>query len=320
MSRLADERDELRAAVDHFVATRQFGEVAELTWNLYWFWWVSGQLGEVRGWMSRLLAPGIALDDRSRIIALFCTDSLRFGETPDAEVAPALAECVEYFRNDGDRLGQGLSLAMLAVALTADPSAEPDAAGRAIAQSVALVDDLDDPFGRTMVRIMLARAVMAGGRLPEAVELLDDSLAIARGADDPLGEAIALNHLGWARLLDDDPDGARTWFAEQLRISTAIGHEEGFAYGLEAMSAVAAATGDLERAGLLFGAAEAVRLRRGLTTGGTFSVHGRILERALANGGTATFEAARRAGRGADLAEMLDLALAGAAPTRVGPG
>jgi hypothetical protein len=33
---------------------------------------------------------------------------------------------------------------------------------------------------------------------------------------------------------------------------------------------------------MLFGATEAVRLRKGLTTGGTFSVHGRILERALA--------------------------------------
>ena len=317
MARLADERDELRGAVDHFLATRQYAAVAQLTWNLYWFWWVSGQLGEVRRWMSRLLAPGLDLDDRSRIIALFCTNSVRFGETPDAAVVSALAECVEYFHAEGDRLGEGLSLVSLAIAQMSESPPDLDAAERSLAQSLEMVEESGDPFGRTMVRVMSARAAMGRGRMAEAFELLDEGLAIARGNDDRLGEAIALNHLGWARLLIDDPDGARAAFTEQLRISSTFGHEEGFAYGLEGMSAVAAATGDIDRAGLLFGAAETVRLRKGLTTGGTFSIHGRILERALANGGAETFEAGRRAGRSAELADMVELALAGPASADV---
>ena len=314
MARLADERDELRAAVDHFLATRQFAEVAQLTWGLYWFWWVSGQLGEVHRWMSRLLVEGIDLDERSRIIALFCTNSIRFGETPDDGVVSALAECVAFFRAQGDRLGESLSSVALAIAQMSESPPDLDAAELTLAQSLELVDRLGDPFGRAMVRIMLARATMARGRMDETFELLDTSLEITRGSDDRLTEAIALNHLGWARLLVDDPDGARGWFLEQLRISTAFGHEEGFAYGLEGMSAVAAASGDIERAGTLFGAAEGVRLRKGLTTGGTFSLHGRILERALAKGGSSTYEAARRAGRAADLDDMVELALAGATP------
>jgi ATP/maltotriose-dependent transcriptional regulator MalT len=317
MTRLADERDELRGAVDHFLATHQYAAVAQLTWNLYWFWWVGGQLGEVRRWMARLLAPGLDLDDRSKIIALFCTNSVRFGETPDAAVVSALAECVAYFHADGDRLGEGLSLVTLAIAQMSESPPDLDAAERSLAQSLELVEESGDPFGRTMVRVMSARAAMARGRMAEAFALLDDGLAIARGVDDRLGEAIALSHLGWARLMIDDPDGARASFTEQLRISSTFGHEEGFAYGLEGLSAVAAATGDIERAGLLFGAAETVRLRKGLTTGGVFSIHGRILERALANGGTETFEAGRRAGRSADLADMVELALAGTTSTDV---
>ena len=316
MTRLADERDELRAAVDHFLATRQYAEVARLTWGLYWFWWVSGQLGEVRRWMSRLLTEGDELDDRTRIIALFCVNSIRFGETSDDGVVAALAECVAYFRAKGDRLGEGLSSVTLAIAQMSESPADLDAAELTVAQSLELVDEIGDPFGRTMVRIMLARAAMGRGRMADAFDLLDRSLEIARGDDDRLGEAIALNHLGWARLLVDDPDGARAWFTEQLRIAVAFGHEEGIAFGLEGMSAVAAVAGDLDRAGMLFGATEAVRLRKGLTTGGTFSVHGRILERALAKGGSATYEAARRAGRGADLDDMVELALAGATPAR----
>ena len=75
---------------------------------------------------------------------------------------------------------------------------------------------------------------------------------------------------------------------------------------------MAAVSGDLERAGRLFGAAEIVRERKGLMTGGTFSLHGPILERALAEAGhdgTAAFETGRRAGRTADLADMVALAL-----------
>jgi hypothetical protein len=319
MARLADERDELRGTVDHFMATEQYAELASLVWHLYWFWWVSGQLGEVRTWMLRLLEPGIDLDDRTRVIALFSTHSIRVGETPDADAAAALAECAAYFERVGDRLGESLSLVALAIAQMSLTPPDIDGAERTLGRSLELVEEDGDPFGRTMVRIMLARAAMARGRLNLAFRLLDESLGIARDNEDPLGEAIALNHLGWARLLDGDTEGARGCFTEQLLISSTFGHEEGFAYGFEAMSAVSAVGGDLERAGRLFGAAEIVRERKGLMTGGTFSLHGPILERALAEAGhdgTSAFEVGRRAGRSADLADMVALALAQPATQR----
>ena len=270
--------------------------------------------------MTRLLAAGNELDDRTRIIALFCVNSIRFGETSDDGVVAALAECVAYFRAKGDRLGEGLSLGhardrpdVRIVPPTSMPPSEPSR--RASSWSTGS----DDPFGRTMVQdhVGSVRRWVADG-WPTRSTSSTGASTIARGDDDRLGEAIALNHLGWARLLVDDPRGARAWFTEQLRIAVAFGHEEGIAFGLEGMSAVAAVAGDLDRAGMLFGATEAVRLRKGLTTGGTFSVHGRILERALANGGSATYEAARRAGRGADLDDMVVLALAGATPADAG--
>ena len=315
MVRLADERDELRATVDHLMATRQYADLASFSWNLYWFWWVSGQLGEVRTWMARLLDPGLhlELDDRTRVIAEFCVHSIRYGETPDDDAVPALAACAEYFHREADLLGESLSLVVLAVAQMSATPPDLEAAEQTLGRSLDLVEELGDPFGRTMVRIMLARAAMARGLLDRAFTLLEEGLQIARGIGDRLGEAIALNHLGWERLLSGDPEGARGCFTEQLMISSMFGHEEGFAYGLEAMSAVAAVDGDLERAGRLFGAAETVRERKGLLTGGTFSLHGQILERALAAGGadgTAAFEQGRRAGRGADLADMVALALA----------
>ena len=67
VTRLLDEHDELRAAVDHLFATRRFDDVAELAWPLYSFWWGGGRAGEIRAWMNRLLEPGVELTERSRV-------------------------------------------------------------------------------------------------------------------------------------------------------------------------------------------------------------------------------------------------------------
>ena len=184
MSRLADERDELRAAVDHFLATGQFRELTDLVWHLHWFWWVGGQLGEVHGWMVRMLGSGAELDDRSRTIARFYSSSIRFGEATDADGVAVLADCVAYFHGEHDVYGETLSLVMLAVAqLSLDPP-DLDSAEANLGRGLELAEALGNTFGRTLVRIMLARAAMARGRLDRAYELLSEGLDIARAGGD----------------------------------------------------------------------------------------------------------------------------------------
>ena len=88
VTRLLDEHDELRAAVDHLFATRRFDDVAELVWPLYSFWWGGGRAGELRAWMTRLLEPDVELSERSTVIIEYCLNAIRYWRTSDESVDP----------------------------------------------------------------------------------------------------------------------------------------------------------------------------------------------------------------------------------------
>jgi hypothetical protein len=74
-------------------------------------------------------------------------------------------------------------------------------------------------------------------------------------------------------------------------------HDEGVAYALEGLTAVAAGSGDVARAGTLLGAAQVVRERTGLYNAPSFSFHQQYVDGILASPAAGTFEAARARGR-----------------------
>ncbi|RZS68125.1 hypothetical protein EV187_0552 [Agromyces ramosus] len=76
------------------------------------------------------------------------------------------------------------------------------------------------------------------------------------------------------------------------------------------MFAVATTSGDVERAGRMLGAAEDIRARKGLPIRSPLSFFEPFLERVLAGPDASRFETARRLGRGAELADVVEAALA----------
>ena len=310
VTRLLDEHDELRAVVDHLFAARRFDDVAELAWALYSFWWGGGRAGELRTWMTRLLEPDVELSERSRVIADYCLNAIRYWRTSDESVVPAMVRCVDYFSGAGDRRGEALARASLAVAQFAQEPPDLEGVEENSRRSLELAEQFDVAFGGAMVGVMRGRVRLAQGRGDDAVRQFETSLAVARRIRDTLGQAIALSHLGWARLLGGEPDRARECFSEQLLLASTIGHEEGIADALEGMFAVASTTDDIERAGRMLGAAEDIRERKGLPTRSPLSFFEPFLERVLAGAEASRFEAARRLGRDAELAEIVESALA----------
>jgi predicted ATPase len=308
--RLLDDQDEVRAAGDHLLATGHFDAVAELAWPLYSFWWGGGRAGEIRMWMTRLLAPGVELSERSRVIAEYCLNAILYWRTTDDAVLPALSRCLEYFHRVQDERGEALARAALAVAEYAQIPPDLDAAEENARQALGLAGAFDPDFSSAVVGVMVGRLWLAQGRADEAVAQFESTLAVARRVRDTLGQAIALSHLGWARIVGGEPDRARECFAEQLLLASTIGHEEGIADALEGMFAVASTSEDIERAGLMLGAAEEIRERKGLPTRSPLSFFGPFLERILAGAEVSRFEQARRLGRTVDLADTVEAALA----------
>jgi predicted ATPase len=310
VTRMLDEKEELRAAADHLLATGDFDAVAELAWPLYMFWWGGGRAGDIRIWMTRLLEPGVELSERSRAVAEYCLNAIRYWRTAEESVVPALERCREYFQRVRDVRGEAFARAALAVSGYEQIPPDLDSAERNARTALDLAEAFDVDFAGAVVGVMLGRMWLAQGRGVEAVAQFERSLSVARRIGDSLGQAIALSHLGWAHMVGAEPDRAHQCFGEQLLLASTIGHEEGIADALEGLFAVASTAGDIDRAGRMLGAAEGIRARKGLPTRSPLSFFAPILDRVLAGPDAARFDRARVAGREADVDDVVEAALA----------
>jgi predicted ATPase len=296
MRQLADDRDNLRAAVHYLIEHREWDRLARLAWDLYVYWWMGGLLNEVRGWMDELLASGDAVDDSSRAIALYYSRAITFWQQP-AEVIPGLTESSTLFHAADDRSGEALARTSLALALLTTTPPEPVEAEDELERSLTLTRSAGDTWGEALVLVTLGRVAIFDQKLRRALNRFEESLEVARRQGDDLSAAIAENHLGWAHLMLGDVDTARVQFRDSLAASALVGHTEGMAYGLEGAVAVAAADGDIERTGLLLGASEALRERSGLYNVPTFSFHQQAIAPILAGDAAAQLRAAQERGR-----------------------
>lgn len=311
-ARLALEDAELRATARHLLDQGEPDRAAAFAWSLYTYWWVGGRLGEVRRWMAEVLdAPG-DVAPRTRATALYFTRAITFWQDPDDLVVPGLTESADLFRAEHDPWGEALALVSLALARLAAATPDPARAAEALDRALDLFRGAGNRWGEAMTLVTQGRVALLEGHVPDAAGCFEESLAAARQVHDPLGEAIALHHLGWARLLLGRLPEADADFRESLGLSARLGHDDGVAYGLEGLVAVAASTGDVERAGTLLGAAEALREQTGLYNAPTFSFHLLTLDRVLDDDARARLETARAAGRSLPVADAVDLALSGA--------
>ncbi|WP_448003549.1 ATP-binding protein [Agromyces bauzanensis] len=297
IERLAEEDENLRATARHLLDTRQWPAAASFAWSLYVYWWIDGHLGELREWMTEVLDSGDELDDHTRARAMYFTRAIAFWQDPDEWLVPGLGESAALFRREGERSGEALALISLALALLATRQPDAARADEALGASLELFRKAGDDWGEAMALATLGRVALLTQDVRAAVARFNESLAAAQRQGDGLGETIALHHLGWAEVLVGDFDVARDCFEQSLALSARLHHDEGVAYGLEGLTAVAAAAGDPVRAGTLLGAAQVVRERTGLYNAPTFSFHQQFVDGILATPAADAFEAARARGR-----------------------
>lgn len=85
--------------------------------------------------------------------------------------------------------------------------------------------------------------------------------------------SVAGNHQARLQLVRGDVDVAEAGCVRTLLVSVRLHFEEGVAYALEGLCAVAAARGEAERAGMLSAVADAIRQRIGVFDAEAFTVH-----------------------------------------------
>lgn len=298
-ARLELESENLAAVMRTLLDRRELDAAADYAWDLYLFLWVGGYLGLVQSWMAELLATADrearSLQPRTRAIALYYVNAVRFWQERDYDPVPGLASSRDIFRETGDEASAALAGVSVGLGLLAR-APQPDLPG-AVTELERSLDGFrtaTDAWGEAMALTTLGRIDLFTGAIDSARARFDTSVALAQAQGERLGIVIAQNHRGWARFLAGDLAGGIEDFMTSLELSLVLGHDEGTAYGLETYVAVRAAEGDAVAAGRLLGAAQRLRRRKGLVNTGGFDFY------------SAPLQALRDAGQG----ETLDRAIA----------
>jgi predicted ATPase len=306
---LNDDRDNLRAAARYLLDSKDMVTVAQFAWCLLIYWWVGGLLGEVRAWMDEVLDSREPLPERTRAIALYFTRSITLWHEANDRVIPGLTESVDLFHRIDDRVGEGFALIFLALAVVADRHPDTDRAEQFLARSVQLLRNAGYRWGEAMALVTLGRLALIQNDVPDAIEHFEESLSLTRRGHDDLGTTVALQHLGWAQFVNGKTVDSRQLFEESLATAAHIGHAEGVVYGLEGLTAIAAAGRQLKRAGRLLHAADELRKQTGLYGANRFSFHERYLAPLLAGEDREALEKVRRDGEALSVDEAVGYAL-----------
>ena len=155
MPRLVDERDELRAAIEHLLQSRRLDEAAEILWPLLWFWFMGGQTdrGQRVGHQDARSEKSPYPRARTRSPPFYghALASWQSFEPVRARTASALGRP----RHSGVKAtASDEALVLLALATARLTKRIPDYIGavRDARKSYALMEQIGDPFGQNIVR------------------------------------------------------------------------------------------------------------------------------------------------------------------------
>jgi predicted ATPase len=279
VARLRLERGNLRAAVRHMVTLADAETACEVAWRLFVFWWVGGYLMEVAVWLEEMLerADGAA-SERVRAIVGFYTGWRDAWTTHRPGIAATLLEAAREFEREGDLLGVAMATTTAGVAEI--NSAAPDVAAATgwLHAGAEAFRAAGSGWGECLAYVAIGRIALLQGRYDEATEMFHRGAEASRASGEVFAGTVALHHVGRMYLLAGRLEESADSYLQSLVGSVALRHEEGIAYCLEGMSAVAARRGDARCAGVLAGAAESIRRRTAAIDPPAFVYHVRFLD------------------------------------------
>lgn len=273
LAALSIELANLRAAVRHLIYTDRLDDAADFAWSLLIYWWIMGLFGGVRVWMLELLGKEQPIRPHSRAVAWFYALWGEMWQHPSEEVVAGLAECVRLFTESGDEDAAAMALAARATARVQLPRPDIETASRELDDAVERLHRLGNGWGEAITRVSLGRVAWLRGEPEAALAHFRRASEVAESGGDLFTRSVAGNQIGRLLLVGGKTSEAEDFFRRTLVDSITLHHDEGVAYGLEGMCAIAAAHGDAHRAGALSAAAAAIRHRIGVFDVEAFTVH-----------------------------------------------
>ncbi|WP_162243165.1 MULTISPECIES: ATP-binding protein [unclassified Leifsonia] len=307
VAQLGLELPNLRAAVRHLIYTDRLDDAGDFAWNLLIYWWIAGFFAEVRVWMLELLGKELPITQHTRAVAWFLALWGEMWHRPSDGVVAGLAECMRLFSESGDEDAAAMALAARATARLQLPTPDVRKAGRELADAAERQRAVGNTWAEAITEVSRGRLAWLLGSPEDALTRFTRAAELAESSGDLFTASVAGNHQARLLLVRGNVDAAEDACVRTLMVSIRLHHEEGIAYGLEGLCAVAAARGDGERAGALSAAAAVIRHRIGVFDAEAFRVHTPQLDAAREADPDAVAAGVRR---GADLTVGEAVALA----------
>jgi predicted ATPase/DNA-binding CsgD family transcriptional regulator len=253
--RLADDQQNIRAALAWFAARGDGESLAQLAGALTFFWWISGQPREGREWQDLALAAG-RVSDGARM-ALLAGAGVLANQLGEHQTATAFAvELQGLARRARDQAREANALFLLSRA--ANQRGDHTAAKTLAEETVALYEELIDPGWLPWAQQRLGIEMYLTGDIPQAANLFTEALHGFRAVENRIGAAYALTNLGLAQHALGNSEEARATYQEGLVEHRYGGDRLETAGLLEQIAALILESGADEAAVQLLGAAAAM--------------------------------------------------------------
>jgi predicted ATPase/DNA-binding SARP family transcriptional activator len=290
--------EDLRMATTHAISERSTS-AGRLVADLYWAWFLDGQLSELRSWANAVLGAETDPHVRARLLRILASTALAQGDAavavdyayrqfdaattlPDLELvalAQNLLGMAAWARGDYSAAGEHhlaaignarkcgrswtLALVTALAGRTAHANGDHDAGEQLLQEAEALAEEVGEPMVVGSALDYWAHAEFALGRITKAAALASRSLAAYRSIGYQEGLASAGTLAAQLAVLAGDHERAGTLLGQALDVCRRLRHLGGTASVLEAMAVLDHDRGDYRRAGLHLDEARALRHRTG---------------------------------------------------------
>jgi non-specific serine/threonine protein kinase len=256
MARLAEEHDNVRAALDRALAEDDPDLALRIAGAAATFWWVQGHWVEGRRWLNAALSHPGRQDEATRARALEGAANLDVRLWDWAAARPRADESLAISRSLGDQ--RAIARAHRVVGLVDWGEDDPEGFRRHTEDSASAARAAGDAWALSMALNNLGYLALAADDVDAAAPLFQEAVDLARARGDHRSEAFYLENAGLARLAQGAIDVARLDFEASLVIARRLGFLEVEATDLIGLAAIASNTGAPEHAAVLVGAADLI--------------------------------------------------------------
>jgi predicted ATPase/DNA-binding CsgD family transcriptional regulator len=258
LRRLADDHDNLRAAMKWALETTD-GEIAGRFGAALWIFWLRhNHLSEGRQWIQQILALGSRVPASLRAKMLAGSGYMAFLQGDYHAGRLLEKESLEIYQGLGDKVGIAQAFTFLADLDLEYALGDPQTALSRFEQVLALWREVGIRRDTAKALSDLGEAARSIGDYHAARAHYEESLAIFREEGDIAHISVNLHNLGHVANHEGDYEQARQLFTESLLISNDLGNKHIVADALRGLAGVAAREGQPQRSARLFGAAEAM--------------------------------------------------------------